>query len=98
MTPEVVFYTRPRCPFSFRLRRALRRRGLAFREIDIWQDADAAATVRGVANGNETVPTVHVGGQWLVNPTADQVCAAAGYQPPPRSGVSSLWARFTGRP
>lgn len=84
MAPDVVFYTRPRCPYSSRLRRALRRRGLAFREVNIWCDAKAAATVRSVANGNETVPTIHVGERWLVNPSADEVCAAAGYEPPPR--------------
>ncbi len=92
MTAEVVFYTRPRCPYSFRLRRALLRCGLPFREIDIWQDAGAAAMVRSVAGGNETVPTIHVGGQWLVNPTADEVCAAAGHQPP--SGRTSVWRRL----
>jgi mycoredoxin len=69
----IVFYTRPRCPFSFRLRWALRRRGLQFREVNIWTDPDAAAAVRAVADGNETVPTLFVAGQWLVNPSADQV-------------------------
>ena len=81
MAPEVVLYTRPRCPYSFRLRRKLRRRGLPFREVNIWQDAAAAAAVRAVAGGNETVPTVQVAGRWLVNPTADEVCAAARYNP-----------------
>jgi len=95
VTPEVVFYTRPRCPYSFRLRRALRRRGLPFREVNIWQDAAAAAAVRAVAGGNETVPTVHAGDRWLVNPTADDVCAAAGYHTPSRRR-SSGWLR--GRP
>jgi mycoredoxin len=97
MTPEVVFYTRPRCPYSLRLRRALRRRGLAFREVNIWHDAAAAAVVRAVANGNETVPTIHVGGRWLVNPTAEEVCTAAGYQPPTRRLGVGLLARPRGR-
>jgi glutaredoxin len=48
---------RPRCPYSFRLRRKLRRRGLPFREVNIWRDAAAAAAVRAAAGGNETVPT-----------------------------------------
>jgi mycoredoxin len=68
MPPEVVLYTRPRCPYSFRLRRKLRRRSLPFREVNIWQDASAAAAVRAVAGGDETVPTVQVGDRWLVNP------------------------------
>ena len=98
MALEVVFYTRPRCPYSFRLRRELRRRGLPFREVDIWQDAAAAAAVRGVAEGNETVPTIHVGDHWMVNPTADEVCAAAGYQPPQRVRSRGLFARLRGQP
>jgi mycoredoxin len=69
----ITFYTRPRCPYSFRLRWALRRRGMEFTEVNIWADPDAAAAVRAVADGNETVPTLLVAGQWLVNPTADQV-------------------------
>ena len=74
----VTVYTRPGCPFCFLLRRGLRRRGVAFTEIDIWQDPAAAASVRAVADGNETVPTVHVAGQWLVNPSARRVADLAG--------------------
>ena len=71
-TPVVV-YSRPGCPYCFLLRRALRRRRLAVTEINIWEDPAAAAAVRAVADGNETVPTVHVAGRWLVNPRAAEV-------------------------
>jgi mycoredoxin len=70
---EVTVYSRPGCPYCYLLRRALRRRGVTFTEIDIWQHPDAAAQVRAVADGNETVPTVHVADQWLVNPRAAHV-------------------------
>jgi len=69
----VTVYSRPGCPYCYLLRRGLRRRGVAFTEIDIWQRPEAAAAVRAVADGNETVPTVHVAGQWLVNPRAAHV-------------------------
>jgi glutaredoxin len=69
----ITVYTRPGCPFSFRLRMALRLRRVRFTEVDIWKDPAAAAEVRAVADGNETVPTVHVAGQWLVNPSAATV-------------------------
>jgi glutaredoxin len=55
----------------------LRRAGLAFQEINIWDDPDAAAFVRSVADGNETVPTVVVGGAQMVNPSARRVRAVA---------------------
>jgi mycoredoxin len=64
------------------LRAGLTRSGLEFRELDIWQDPDAAAAVRAAANGNETVPTVNVGSAWLVNPSVDQVLAAVAIQAP----------------
>jgi glutaredoxin-like protein len=70
---EVVVYTRPGCPYCFMLRRGLRRRKLPFTEINIWESTEAAAAVRAVADGNETVPTVHVAGKWLVNPKAAEV-------------------------
>lgn len=69
----ITVYSRPGCPFCFMLRRGLHSRKLRYTEIDIWQDPDAAAQVRAVADGNETVPTVHVAGEWLVNPKASEV-------------------------
>ena len=74
---EIVVYWRPGCPFCIALRAGLRRAGLTFREINIWADPNAAAFVRSVANGNETVPTVRVGKRTLVNPSAKQVVATA---------------------
>jgi glutaredoxin-like protein len=75
-TPDrspVTVYSRPGCPYCYLLRRGLRRRQVPFSEVDIWTDPDAAAAVRAVADGNETVPTVHVAGQWLINPSAATV-------------------------
>jgi len=69
----VTVYSRPGCPYCYLLRRGLRRRHIAFTEVNIWTNPDAAAAVRAVANGNETVPTVHVAEQWLVNPRAATV-------------------------
>jgi mycoredoxin len=73
---DVIVYTRPGCPFCFKLRLKLNLRRIRFRELNIWQDADAAAAVRAVADGNETVPTVHIGDNWLVNPSLREVVAA----------------------
>ncbi|ABM15487.1 MULTISPECIES: glutaredoxin domain-containing protein [Mycolicibacterium] len=88
----IEVYWRPGCPFCRRLMRALRGSGLTLREVNIWEDAEAAARVRSVADGNETVPTVFIGDRALVNPSSRQVFAAIGHQPPPR-----LWDRLRGR-
>ena len=39
------------------------------RRVGIWQDPEAAARVRSVADGNETVPTVFLDGRAYVNPS-----------------------------
>lgn len=78
---EITVYWRQGCPFCTMLKRSLKRAGVTTTDINIWNDPDAAAIVRGAARGNETVPTVEVGGQFLVNPSARQVLAAAGLEP-----------------
>lgn len=45
--------------------------------MNIWRDPEAAAIVRSVADGNETVPTVvFADGSAWVNPPPGQVVAA----------------------
>ncbi len=74
----VTVYWRPGCPYCAGLRRRLRKLGVATTEVNIWKDPAAAAVVRRSAGGNETVPTVVVGGKCLVNPTASAVMELAG--------------------
>jgi glutaredoxin-like protein len=82
MTTQVKIYWRPGCPFCSRLRRDIQHVGLPVREINIWNDSSAAAAVRSVAGGNETVPTVMVGDHAMVNPTALQVLHVVREQAP----------------
>ncbi len=72
----VEFYWRPGCPFCSMLERALDRVGLPLRKHNIWDDPAHAAFVRSVANGNETVPTVRVGPESMVNPDPSEVVDA----------------------
>jgi glutaredoxin len=72
---RIDFYWRPGCGFCSLLRRGLDKAGIERVEHDIWADPDAAAIVRSVARGNETVPTVVIGDIGMVNPTAKQVVA-----------------------
>lgn len=72
----VVFYWRPGCGFCVMLQRGLDGHGIAYDAKNIWDDGEAAAYVRSVARGNETVPTVRIGDTALVNPTIDQVIDA----------------------
>lgn len=93
----VEFYWRPGCPFCVILRARLKPANVPIREVNIWEDPEAAARVRAVADGNETVPTVFVGEQAMVNPSPRQVLAAVREHAPdllpseePRGGWSRL--------
>ena len=86
--PSVEVMWRPGCPFCGSLRRGLNRAGVVTIEHDIWSSKDAAARVRKATGGDETVPTVFIAGQPLVNPSVRQVVAAIkatdpDYQPDP---------------
>lgn len=78
-------YWRPGCPFCMTLDRALRDIEIPIEKHNIWDDPDAAAFVRSVANGNETVPTVTVGDEFMVNPSARDVAAAVARVAPDRA-------------
>ena len=75
---DVTFFWRPGCGFCTRLRQGLVAAGVRLDERNIWEDPEAAAFVRSVARGNETVPTVVVRGTALVNPPAHEVVALLG--------------------
>jgi len=64
----VDFYWRPGCPFCSMLERDLAAANIPMRKRNIWDEPEAAAFVRSVADGNETVPTIFVGGRAMVNP------------------------------
>ena len=98
----IQFFTRPGCPVSAYLARRLRRLDVPVEYHDIWDDPSAAAFVRSVARGNETVPTVVIGDVVLVAPGIRHVIATAEEHAPDllpptiRSGTgrSSRLARF----
>ncbi|MEU0807236.1 glutaredoxin domain-containing protein [Streptomyces sp. NPDC005970] len=78
----VVMYWRPGCMYCMKLRLRLRFTRLRYTKVNIWRDPDAAAFVRSVAGGNETVPTVTVAGRAMVNPSKKQLMeAVATYAP-----------------
>ncbi len=73
----VTMYWRPGCTFCIKLRTQLRLARIPYRKVNIWRDPEAAAFVRSVADGNETVPTVVVGDHpAMVNPSVRRIRAA----------------------
>jgi glutaredoxin len=63
-----VVYWRPGCAFCLRLRVRLGRDARRMHWVNIWRDPAAAAAVRAVNDGNETVPTVVMAGNPYTNP------------------------------
>jgi mycoredoxin len=72
---HIDLYWRPACGFCSSLRSQLDKLGIDRVEHNIWDDPSKADVVRQYANGNETVPTVVVGGVGLVNPSAPALAA-----------------------
>lgn len=63
-----IVYWRPGCRYCLRLRLRLGRRAGRAHWVNIWRDPDGAAAVRAVTGGDETVPTVVLPGEAVVNP------------------------------
>ncbi|GAA4949899.1 mycoredoxin [Uniformispora flossi] len=82
MSATVTMYSTPWCGYCRRLKSQMEREGVAYTEVDIEQDAQAAEYVMSVNGGNQTVPTVVLAGpggdiQWVAtNPSLAQVKAA----------------------
>jgi mycoredoxin len=85
---EIVIYWRPDCVFCLDLLLRLKFTQLRYRKVDIRKDPGAKAFVRSVADGNETLPTVIVAGQALVNPSKRQLIEAVRTYAPHALGTS----------
>lgn len=73
---DVTVYWRPMCGYCELLKRGLQRRGVAFDDVDIWNDRSQAEVVKAANDGDELVPTVRVGDRFLPNPSVDEVLDA----------------------
>lgn len=65
---RAIIYWRPGCQYCIRLRLKLGRLARRAYWVNIWTDPEAAAAVRAITGGNETVPTVVHAGHPQVNP------------------------------
>jgi glutaredoxin len=63
---DLILYCTAWCPDCRRARAWLKERNLPYTEVDITRNRDAAAKVRGWANGNETTPTFDVKGTIVI--------------------------------
>ncbi|SDT23621.1 mycoredoxin [Actinopolymorpha singaporensis] len=74
MSNSITMYSTPWCGYCRRLKGQLERAGIAYTEVDIEHQPDAAELVMKVNGGNQTVPTVvFPDGSALTNPSLAQV-------------------------
>ena len=73
---SVTMYSTPWCGYCQRLKGQMTREGIAWTEVDIEQDPEAADLVMSVNGGNQTVPTlVFPDGTAATNPSIADVKA-----------------------
>ena len=73
-TAGITMYSTTWCGYCRRLKSAMDREGIAYREVNIELDPQAADFVMSVNGGNQTVPTVlFPDGSALTNPSLTQV-------------------------
>ena len=74
---QVTMYSTTWCGYCRRLKLPMDQAGIAYREIDIERDPDAAKFVEGVNGGNQTVPVIQFpDGRTATNPSLSQVQAS----------------------
>ena len=103
---RIDLYWRPGCGFCMALERQITKHGIEVTRHNIWDDPSAADHVRSVANGSETVPTVTIGDQSLVNPRINELVALIekaapdllpeGYEAPDPSRIGRTIQRLLG--
>ncbi len=59
--PKITIYTTPICPYCYRAKQLLKKKGAEFDEIDVFMDSDARARMEEKSDGARTVPQIFIG-------------------------------------
>jgi glutaredoxin 3 len=57
----VKIYTTPICPYCVRAKALLKKKGVAFDDIDVFMDANARKEMDAKSHGARTVPQIFIG-------------------------------------
>jgi glutaredoxin 3 len=60
---KVELYTTTYCPFCTRAKNLLKRKGVAFEEIDVTEDEELRAKMIEMSGGRRTVPEIFINGK-----------------------------------
>ncbi len=59
----IEIYTTPLCPYCWRAKRLLKAKGVAYTEIDLWQQSARRPEMVGRSGGRSTVPQLFIDGR-----------------------------------
>lgn len=62
---EVDIYTTPLCPYCYRAKRLLDKKGVRYNEIDVWREKGRREEMMRRADGRHTVPQVFIDGKGI---------------------------------
>lgn len=62
---DVEIYTTRICPYCVRAKNLLQKKGVAFREVDVSDDAELRVALVEKAGGQRTVPQIFINGQHI---------------------------------
>ena len=101
MTKSITVYGHPTCPGVGPVRAMLGQSKVEYVYVNIRQDHDAAAIVRAINNGNESVPTlVFPDGSTLTEPSVGELkqkLESLGYRVSPLAWIlGNSWLIITG--
>lgn len=63
--PAIIVYSSPLCGYCFRAKKLLKKKGVAFEEIDVIADPARREEMRSLAGGSNTVPQIFVDGDHI---------------------------------
>jgi glutaredoxin 3 len=58
---DVTIYTTPFCPYCSKAKGLLKRKNVAFKEVDVSDDSAVRETMKSRANGRTSVPQIFIG-------------------------------------
>ena len=59
--PKITIYTTPICPYCVRAKALLRKKGVAYEEIDVFMNVEARRDMEKRSSGRYTVPQIFIG-------------------------------------
>jgi glutaredoxin 3 len=59
--PKVIIYSTPICPYCVRAKQLLKKKGVAFDEVDVLREPGKRAEMLERSHGRRTVPQIFIG-------------------------------------